>query len=601
MPDALRGDGLVLAALPNTLTIRPASSGNVIFRLHDEEERPVRGYPIDFAIAGQAVQGGILAARLSSDRGLTNEDGAAAVQVIIEGLAGGGHSAELFVNASAPGATATSVYVFVTTDTQSVEIVPMAAPEFVRAVPVDRTQLYFFDDSNCSDVDLASAGRGPIRSRSVKEALTGGSVVFTGVSGRGSHAVVALGLDSTGLARVGGCLDLPGELLLENETISATLLMDRLLPVPTGMYLVSSDIALPPPIPQPVAAIQSAWQEWARCPLDPARLLLDCAIDALGSNGASDLDDCVPVVGGEGQLAGTLEARRGLALASTSATATSKDATPCRDKVDDRGNVSLEALVDTLFSDSRVALTNMNLGGLASEVGALLSQIHVESTMRITAGREPNRYVVDHDLVDIGFPGATPPLVLTVVSLGLPQSAAPGIQASFESGPGQLKLPTHGFTLRLGTAARYAFESHSLAKLRYSSSAADLVDAVVSMARFMDKGSLLTGCAAVDAVVCDQTNNPRGCLLGACRNGLDALARRLTDSFSNLDGSGLDFYLYGSAPAIDLNGDRRADTLGIRSSSLAVGPGLWIATMRTRSGSYSVNGFWAATRIGVAQ
>jgi hypothetical protein len=600
MPDALRGDGLVLAALPSTLTIRPESSGSVVFRLQDEQERPVHDYPIDFAILGQAVDGGVVAARLSTDRSLTNDDGAAAVQVIIDALAGGGHSAELFVQASAPGADATSVYVFVTTDTDSVEIVPLAAPEFVRAVSVDRTQLYFFDDSSCSDVDLASAGSPPIRSRSVKEAPAGGSAVFTGVSGQGAHAVVGLGLDSSNMARVGGCLDLPGGLLLENQTISATLLMDRLLPIPTGTYAVSSDLPLATPIPQPVAAIQSAWQEWARCPMDPARLLLDCAIDALVTNGTNDPNDCVPVPGGEGQLGGVLDARRGLVLSSVTATTTIKGATPCRDRVDGDGNVSLDALVDALFSDSRVALHNMNLEGLSSEIGALISSIHIDSTMRITADREPNTYIVDHELIDLAFPAATTPIALKVSSLGLPQPAADGVQASFSLG--QLKFtPPHGFTLRLGTAAQYAFESTSLAKLRNAPNASDLVSAVVSMARFIDKGKVLTGCAALDATVCDQTGNPRGCLAGACRNGLDALARKLTDSFSNLDGNDLDLYLSGSAPVVDLNGDRRADALGIRSSTLAVGTGLWAAEVRSRAGSYSVYGSWAATRTGPAR
>lgn len=599
MPDALRADGLVLAALPTTLTIRPASSGRVVFQLHDEQDRPVHDYPIDFTILGQALDGGIIDARLSTDRSLTDEDGSAAVQVIIDSLFGGGHSAELFVRASTPGAPAASVYVFVTTDTDSVEIVPMAAPEFVRAVSVDRTQLYFFDDLNCHDVDLASPGSAPIRSRSVKEAPAGGSVVFTGVSGQGAHAVVGLGLDTSNQARVGGCLDLPGALLLANQTISATLLMDRLLPIPTGKYAVSSDITLPPPIPQPVAAIQSAWQEWARCPMDPSRLLLDCAIDALVTNGTNDPNDCVPVTGGEGQLGGILDARRGVVLSSTSATTTTKGATPCRDRVDGSGNVSLDALVDALFSESRIVLHNMNLAGLGAELGAIISAIHVDSTMRIIPDREPNKYLVDHELVAIGFPAATTPLLLKLADFGLPQSTAFGVPATFDAG--QLKLPSHGFTLRLGAAAQYAFESTSLARLRNAPSASDLVSTVVTMARFVDRGNVLTGCAALDATVCDQTGNPRGCLAGACRNGLEALARKLTDSFSNLDGTGLDFYLFGSAPAVDLNGDRRADALGIRSSTLAVGTGLWMAEVRARAGSYSVNGFWAATRTGAAR
>jgi hypothetical protein len=267
--------------------------------------------------------------------------------------------------------------------------------------------------------------------------------------------------------------------------------------------------------------------------------------------------------------------------------------------VDGNGKVSLDALVDALFNDSRVALHNINLAGLGGEIGAIINSIHVDSTMRVTADREPNKYLVDHELVDIGFPAATTPVVLKVADFGLPQPIAYGVLATFDAG--QLKLPSHGFTLRLGAAAQYVFESTSLSGLRNSPSATDLVSTVVAMARFVDKGSVLTGCAALDATVCDQTGNSRGCLAGACRNGLEALARKLTDSFSNLDGNGLDFYLYGSAPVVDLNGDRRADALGVRSSTLAVGTGLWMAEVRGRAGGYSVNGFWSATRTGAAR
>jgi len=540
------------------------------------------------------VDGGAIDARLSTDRGLTDEDGSAVVQVIIDGLSGGGHSAELFVQASCQGADARSVYVLVTTDTHSVEIVPMAAPEFVRAVSVARTQLFFFDDVNCSAVDLAGPTSVQTRSRTVQEAGAGGSATFFGVSGQSAHAVVGLGLDGSNVAQFAGCLDLPGSLLLENQTISVTLLMDRLLPIPTGSYAVSSDITLPPPTPQPVVAIQSAWQEWVRCPMDPARLLLDCTIDSLVTNGTNDPNDCVPVAGGEGQLGGILAGRRGVELASTSATSTTKGATPCRDRVDSNGKVSLEALVDSLFTDSRVALNNMNLGSLSLEIAALVSSIHLNSTMRITPDREPNKYLVDHDLVDVGFPAALSPLTLRVTTLGLPQPGAHGVQATFISG--RLSLLPHGFTLHLGTAAQYAFESSSLSRVRNSGSTADLVGAIVSMARLADKGNVLTGCDALDALLCDQTSNPRGCLAGACRNGLDALARKLTDAFSNLDGNGLDFYLNGSAPVVDLNNDRRAEALGIRNSTIAVGAGLWIAEIRSRSASNSVSGSWAASR-----
>jgi hypothetical protein len=538
------------------------------------------------------ADGGTIQARLSTDRSLTDETGSAVVQVVIEGLASENRSAELFVQATTLGAAAASVYVFVTTDTYDVEIVPIAAPELVRAVNVSRTQLFFFDQLNCSAVDLTNPAAAPVRSRTLPDVVAGASCVVSGVSGEGAHAVVGLGLDSSNVARVAGCLDLPGSLLLEDQTLSATLLMDQLLPVPTGAYAVASDFPFLTPTPAPITRIQAAWQEWSRCPLDPARLWLDCTIDSLVTNGTNDPNDCVPVEGGEGPLGGILTARRGVSVSPTGTTGTTKPATPCRDRIDSSGKTSLESTVDALFSSSRAALTDLNLASISAEIGGLLSSIHLTSSMRITADRQPNLYLVDHAFLDIGFPGAISPVALKASDLGLPEPVARGVQATLN--PGRLDLPRHGFTLHLGTAARYAFESTSLQKLRHSASAAELVDAIAAMARFSDKGSSLTGCDALDAAVCDQVGYARGCLAGACRTGLGALAHKLSDSFSNLDGAGSDFYLRGSAPVVDLNNDRHADALGARSSTVAVGTGLWAAEIASSLGSFTVSGSWAA-------
>jgi hypothetical protein len=578
---------------PGSLTIRPTSSGRVEFQLRDEQDQPVPDYPLDFSIAMENVDGGAIHARLSTDRSLTDGKGSAVVQVIIEGLASDNRSAEFFVQAATQGAATASVYVFVTTDTYNVEIVPVAAPDLVRAVNVARTQLFFFDQLDCNAIDLTNPAAGTVRSRTLPDVVAGASCIVPGVSSEGTHAVVGLGLDTGNVARVAGCLDLPGSLLLENQTLSATLLMDHVLPVPTGTYAVSSDIPFPPPIPGPIALIQSTWQEWSRCPMDPARLWLDCTIDALVTNGTNDPNDCVPVEGGEGSLGGLLTARRGATLLSTSATGTTKPATPCRDQVDNSGKASLESTVDGLFGGSRSALTELNLASISAEIGDLLSTIHVTSSMSITPDRQPNLYLVDHTLLDVGFPSAVSPITLTASALGLPEPVAHGVQATLS--PGRLVLPRHGFTLRLGTAAQYAFESTSLQKLRHAASATELVNAVAALARFSDKGSWLTGCDALDAAVCDQVGSPRGCLAGACRTGLGALAHKLSDSFSNLNGAGADFYLLGAAPVVDLNNDRHADAIGIRSSTVAVGTGLWAAEVASSLGSFGVSGSWAAS------
>lgn len=589
MPDALRASGLSLTAVQSSLTIRPTGSGLIEFQLHDEQDQPVAAYPIDFSIVGQAGQvldGGVVQAELSSDRSLTDHNGSTVLQVITDGLDKDVSTAEFFVQAASEGADPALVYVRVTTDAYSVQVIPVAA-EGATA----RTRVYFYDHTACSAIDPTNLASAPTRPRALPDVDSSGAWSYSGVSGQGSHAVLGLGFDANNAVRLAGCLDLPGSSLLANQTISVILLLDQVLPIPTGAYAVGSDINLTAPVPQPVATIASTWQEWTRCPMDPVRLWLDCTIDALNS---SDPDDCVPVSGGEGSLGGILTARRGITVSSGSSI---KGPTDCHDSVDSNGLASLEAVVDALFSTSRTTLAGLALGTLPGEIGSLLSAIHLDSTMRISVGGQPNGYLVDHDLVDLGFPNATPPLGFSITDLALPVAYAHGMVPTYHLG--QLSLPKHGFTLRLGTAAKYAFEADSLQNARSQPDVGALVDTVFALATLSDKGNLLTGCDALDAAVCDLVKSPRGCVLGACHAGLQTLVGKLSNSFANLDGDGLDFYfLSGSAPVLDSDGDGHADALGmLRSSTASVRSGLWAAEIQSSQATTSVNGLWSGALV----
>jgi hypothetical protein len=89
----------------------------------------------------------------------------------------------------------------------------------------------------------------------------------------------------------------------------------------------------------------------------------------------------------------------------------------------------------------------------------------------------------------------------------------------------------------------------------------------------------------------------------ACQNGLVALATNLSEPFDALDGSGLDFSLFGAAPVVDLDGNGQADTLGSqgRAGTSSAGTGSWWATLSARSGTYDIYGTWTASRITGAQ
>jgi len=589
LPDAAPPGGLTMSATPappDSLVIRPNSSGRVRFVLRNELGQPVPNFPLDFSIPDGS---GAVSTLLSSNQGVTDGNGAAVLEVIVGHLPSGNSQVAFSVAATCQGSTGALAYITVTTNAYSVEILPVPDSDLLGSSSVATTRLLFYDDATCGELDLTDLSSATVQPRADRFTnSTSPTVVFHGVAASGNHAVVGLGLDLSSAVQIGGCIDIPGASLLDSATIRATLIMDHLFPVPQGAYQVGSSfqiIPTPPATSPPgLATIQSAWRQWARCPLDPARLWLDCTLDALATDATADPLDCVPVPGAEGNLGDLLFKRRGQVVAQASGTPASATDTPCRGQTDSDGNTSLESLVDTLFSSARSQLQGAKLGALSDEITALLDNIHIDSQLTITTGSELNSYAVEHDLLALTFPGALTPISFPITSLGLPVSSVSGILATFKAG--QLSIPRHGFTLRLGTSARYAFEATSL-KSRGVQDSLGLVKAIFALAQWTDQGTVLSGCSALDAAICYQVAQSRGCLAKACQSGFDALAARLAGAFDDLDGKGLDFLLSGSGPVVDLDGDERADELG---------PGLCSAALDTPAGSYVSYGSWTARR-----
>lgn len=591
LPDALRTSGVVLSATPGSLVIRPSSSGRLRFGVVDSTGLALADYPIAFSIVDDNGEPG---ATLSSDRCATDDDGNASLEIIVGALPVGNQPTAFSVRATSPGAEDVLADVLVTTNAYSVEILPVPADDLLGSTQIANTRLYFYDDLGCANVDIYRISATSAWARTPHVVALNSPYVFSGVAASGSHAVVGLGLDASNQVQIGGCLDIPGSALLDSETIRATLYMDHLFPNAAGTYAAASDFNLSP-APSALAAIQSAWQQWTRCPYDPARLWIDCTIDALVTDDQTDPNDCVPVTGSEGTLGALLLARRGTAVGALSGTLAGSYDTQCRGATDSSGNSSLEYLVDGLFSVNRATLTSAKLGTLPTEASALLSTLHVDSVLTLTATNNANQYDIDHDLVDVTFPNGVSSVSLKIANLALPVTSVTNLVGAVKAGA--LSIPSHAITLRLGTTARYAYEKASLAPRSAENSAA-LARAITGLAQMTDQHNRqLTGCDALDALLCDQAKQPRGCLSAACQSGLSALASRLEGAFARLDGSGLDFQLAGSAPVVDLDGNGQAEALGMAGSTgtATAAPGLWSATFQTQSTSYATYGSWTAS------
>jgi hypothetical protein len=600
-PDAGRSGGLILTAAPKSMVIRPGSNGRIKFTLHDELGLPVTDYLVNFSIVYYAIEDGNAEAKLSADRLLTDSNGSVELEVIVGKLPSDDlPTASFSVNASSQGANGVQADITVTTNAYFVNIYPLPDYSLLGTRPVVMTRLWFFDNTTCSKINLSHLNESTFRWRlPLHDVPADGSLTFPGVAAQGSHAVAGVGLDSAGTAMIAGCVDVPGSSLLDSETVRATLFMDHLTLMPLGNFQVSSEFILNPPpkaMAEALATIQSVWQQWSRCKYDPAQLWLDCTIDALSSDLKTDPIDCIPAKTGEGPFGKFLDEHRGTVENALPGTLTTAADTPCRGSLDDSGNPSLEAITDALFSNTRTTLLGANLSTLPTEIGFLLNDVRIDSVLAITQANSPNSYWVEHDLLGISFPNALLPISFKTQLLGLPIVTTSGILASVKAD--QISVPYHGFTLRLGTVVRYAFETVNL-KSRGAKDSNELIKIIFSLAKMNDRNSLLTGCNALDATICDYVKQNRGCLFDACQEGLTALTAKLTNAFNGLDGKDLDFWLTGWAPVIDLDGNGQVDALGTAGGTSAGGAnlGLWSAELRLGSSSSIAIGSWASSRL----
>jgi hypothetical protein len=239
----------------------------------------------------------------------------------------------------------------------------------------------------------------------------------------------------------------------------------------------------------------------------------------------------------------------------------------------------------------------LQLTELSNELGQALTGLTVESTLTVAATGADSAFNIDHEITAIELPNATGHSSIPMSAL-----ASPAPEAGFASGvsqAGQLQISTtarpHGFKLELGSATRLTFATYSLKPRLGHADVSAFIEDLVNLATRDESGTELRGCDALDSLLCAEAEQAPGCVSAACLSGLKALAQLLDTSFSALDGQDLDFFLSGSAPIVDRDGDGRADALGSTSYDLG-GPGVWSAVFKNRSGNAPIYGSWTAER-----
>jgi hypothetical protein len=561
---------LHLEAVPASVSIQPSQSKDVLFRLLDPRGLPMAGRIIRFSIIDDPAKPGddAAGATLSYDSGVTDSEGAVTLQIIA-----GPQPTTLPVRASTGGAPTLEVTVSVLHATLApVELAPVLVDMPVPGEELTTVRLYVLDGEGCVSVRRDSL---PTSASQVRTIPSESTALFSTVTIDEPHELVALGLDSAGVARAIGCVDLPRSLLLVDVPLRVVIPMHLFRPAVEGRYDVMSQVQLRPALASAPVVID-AWREPGLCPLDPARLWLDCTIDAFKSSD-SDRSDCRPSED-EGETGVKLVARRGLSLAMPAGGR-------CRDKVDSAGRASLDALAAELFPSPRGPLLQ-GLPLLGGEAAQLLESVELRSILTIAGTSTRGEYQADHRLLTVRFPLG--PAAIDLVGIGVPTLEALAVPGTIRRN--ELVLGMHGFTLRLGSTARLAFGRASLLPRGAPPDASAFVPTLFGLATRNDGGTILTGCAALDALLCADLGEARGCALVPCTEGLAALRQRLDAGFSAMDGDDLDFVLGGTAPIVDSDGDGQADALG---GTLG---GEWSGEVRGRGGRSMLSGSWSAVR-----
>jgi hypothetical protein len=470
----------------------------------------------------------------------------------------------------------------------AVDVAPFyVSPGGRAALGAISTEIRMYDNNlRCADLPLRAPPRTTVPMLKVSSSGSlAGVAHYKFVATNVGHAILARAMNDKGIVLAIGCTDLPGPALVAGDAVQVSVPMVDVGSDPVGHYLAITPLTIAPPLAA-AATLGATWRDLTDCPLDPAQLWLDCTLDALGPTSDADPLDCVPATapGGDGALGDELSALRGVAVAGPDGMPTA-----CRGSKTAMGTISIDAVTQGLYG-SPLPLPLLRLAAAADDAAHLFDTLKLDSTIDLDADPTARTVGVTHTLTNLTFALPAEMTSVALQRLGLPVLSVSTTGTIDDDDV--LSIAQHGFTLRLGTAARVAFGTIGLLRRGLPADVRGLVMSIAALAHSED--GALSGCAALDAALCGRVARAPGCLVAACGNGLDALATRLSSSFDAADGTGLDLYLAGKAPLLDNYGNGQAGKLG--DLKIAAQEGTWTVDLRPRGGRRTVRALWEASR-----
>jgi len=537
----------VLTPPGDQIGVAPGTGVTLRVRLTTAAGEPISGAPVSFALLGGNTAGGTGGATLSAATVATDVDGIAS-----DDLTTGPVRVDFQVAADAPDAPRALFYVSVSAEGFADARVTPTYTGDRPAADLARVELRAYrGDVACEGLDPDNLPAPTLAPRTLGG--FGETATWPGLPAGEGFTVAAEAIHATsdravafGCTRVGGSQVGVGPLTV---TLGVS---DRPLDLLPDRLVSMIDVSVLPALEQ-AAGTDRPWRILS-CPDGGGQLVLDWIVDALAADGSLD---------GQAQgltgAAAAIDAKRG-ALGTDG----------CRAATLSGGGASLDALLEASLAQGPFP-SGKDRADLETSRLALFSSLIVNSGL---APAGPGRF---HHTLQDAQPGG-----LLVEPLGASARPVVDAEAPWTAEHGDLTLTSHGFTARLGSVFGDDFRSVDLAWAGLDGQADTLGQALVGSARA--SGSL-TGCAAVDAVVCAPAGLAAGCVSAACPAAAGGLDGAMTAWWRDLDGTGLDLHLVGHATAADADGDLLVDpiddgrwdvTLTLASGQEVVTTGTWV-------------------------